>query len=151
MINPDFVPYNESLKLKELGFDEPCFGFYHEICEDNNKVNCSGEFQNMCGWVVGRENTNDLSSHDFIIVTPLYQQGFRWFRLNHNWQHSILPTSDQHSHKLGYNYWIWNNKTGEEYETEPKDRPKGDFIYESYEEAELECLRKLIELTEKNK
>ena len=24
----DFVPYDKALKMKELGFDEPCFGFY---------------------------------------------------------------------------------------------------------------------------
>ena len=24
----DFVPYEQALALKELGFDEPCFGFY---------------------------------------------------------------------------------------------------------------------------
>ena len=23
----DFVPYEETLELKELGFDEPCFGY----------------------------------------------------------------------------------------------------------------------------
>jgi hypothetical protein len=26
----DFVPYEPSLSLKELGFDEPCFAWYAE-------------------------------------------------------------------------------------------------------------------------
>jgi hypothetical protein len=28
----------------------------------------------------------------------------------------------------------------------PKNRPTGDWEYETYEEAELECLKKLIEI-----
>jgi hypothetical protein len=28
----EFTPHQEALELKELGFDEPCFGYY----EDNN-------------------------------------------------------------------------------------------------------------------
>ena len=30
MLDKEFVPHQESLELKELGFDEPCFGFYLE-------------------------------------------------------------------------------------------------------------------------
>jgi hypothetical protein len=71
---------------------------------------------------------------------------FRWFREQHNWQATIEATSDQHSNKLGYNYWIWNPQTGEEHHTMPNDRPSGDWIFETYEEAELACIIKLIEL-----
>ena len=71
---------------------------------------------------------------------------FRWFREQHDWQATIEATSDQHSHKLGYNYWIWNYKTGEEHHTMPISRPSGDWIFETYEEAELACIIKLIEL-----
>ena len=28
MIEKEFVPYEESLALKELGFNEPCFGYF---------------------------------------------------------------------------------------------------------------------------
>lgn len=27
-LEKEFVPYQEALELKELGFDEPCFGWY---------------------------------------------------------------------------------------------------------------------------
>jgi hypothetical protein len=27
-MNKDFVHYEEALELKELGFNEPCFGYY---------------------------------------------------------------------------------------------------------------------------
>lgn len=71
---------------------------------------------------------------------------FRWFREKYDWQATIEATSDQHSNKLGYNYWIWNPQTGEEHHTMPNDRPSGDWIFETYEEAELACIIKLIEL-----
>jgi len=84
-------------------------------------------------------------------VSLIYRQLFRWFRENYSWQASIEATSDQHSHNLGYNYWIWNHKTGEEYHTMPKNRPSGDWEFETYEEAELACLIKLIEIIKQNK
>ena len=71
---------------------------------------------------------------------------FRWFREQYDWQSSIEATKDQHSHELGFNYWIWNNKTGEEYHTMPKNKPSGDWCFKTYEEAELACIIKLIEL-----
>ncbi len=27
-MNKEFIPYEQALALKELGFDEPCFGYY---------------------------------------------------------------------------------------------------------------------------
>jgi len=30
-MNKEFIPYEQALELKELGFDEPCFGCYDEI------------------------------------------------------------------------------------------------------------------------
>ncbi len=29
-MNKEFIPYEQALELKELGFDEPCFGCYDE-------------------------------------------------------------------------------------------------------------------------
>jgi hypothetical protein len=78
--------------------------------------------------------------------TFLNSLAFRWFREKYDWQATIEATSDQHSRKLGYNYWIWNYKTSEEHHTMPNNRPSGDWIFETYEEAELGCIIKLIEI-----
>ena len=129
----DFVPYEQSLELKQLGFDEPCFTWYWDD--------------------IGMYNGLEFGNHNKklnIVSAPTFSQAFRWFREKYNWQHSIEPTSDQHRFELGYNYYIWNNKTGEEYYTMPKNRPWGDWEYETYEEAELECLKKLIEIVKYN-
>ena len=128
----EFIPYQEALALKELGFDEPCFGLY---APPSKTI-----FLHHYGLLSAKEQ----------VLAPLYQQAFRWFREKYSWQHSIDATSDQHRFELGYNYWIWNNKTGEEHHTMPKNRPTGDWEYETYEEAELACLQKLITIV-KNK
>jgi hypothetical protein len=131
-MNKEFIKYEQALELKELGFDEPCFKKYIAGCLWSNPTT--------------PEIYENIHSNSSDCLAPLYQQAFRWFREKHDWQHSIEPTADQHSHQLGYNYWIWNYKTGEEYHTIPKNRPSGDWEYKSYEEAELACLKKLIEI-----
>jgi hypothetical protein len=130
-MNKEFVPYEQALSLKELGFDEPCFGWF--ILEGDGAKSmfapekCPKQDIGLC-------------------LAPTFAQAFRWFREKYNWQHSIEPTKDQHRFELGYNYWIWNHITGEEHHTMPKNRPSGDWEYEIYEEAELACLIKLIEI-----
>jgi len=128
----EFISYTEALALKELGFNQPCFGYYtgdkkHLLIRPN----------------MGRRN-EDLN--DVVCTAPLYQQAFRWFREKYKIQATIEPTKDQHRFELGFNYWIWNTETAEEWFTEPRDRPAGDYIFDSYGEAELECLKKLIEI-----
>lgn len=132
-----FVPYAEALELKQLGFDEPCFGLF------------KGD-KTLLEKVTWMPNQTECETYFGGFLAPIYQQAFRWFREKHNWQNSIDPTADQHNHQLGYNYWIWNYKTGEEHHTMPKNRPTGDWEYETYEEAELACVKKLIEIV-KNK
>ena len=136
----EFVPYELAVKLKALGFNKPCFGYYYTLNGKDWKFAEKTEY-----WKLDDEIN---IGGKFTLLAPLYQQAFRWFRKKYSWQHSIDATSDQHSFELGYNYWIWNNKTGEEYHTMPKNKPTGDWEYETHEEAELECLEKLIEIIE---
>ena len=132
----DFVPYNEALKLKELGFNEPCIFGYNDYHVLRSKIASSfdGDFVK---W-------NEKYDRD--LKAPLYQQAFRFFREKYQWQSYIEPTSDQHSRELGYNYCLWNYKTGEEYNTMPQNCPSGDWEFEKYEDAELACLIKLIKI-----
>ena len=34
----EFIPYEQALELKELGFDEPCFGRYDGRDENKGKI-----------------------------------------------------------------------------------------------------------------
>ena len=130
MLEKEFVPYEQALILKELGFDEPYLGAYYHATKEFTVCDCKVHH----------------AQGEHTVIAPTFSQAFKFFREKHNWQHSIEPTSDQQSGKLGYNYWIWNYKTGEEHYTMPKNRPSGDWEYEVYEQTELACLRKLIEI-----
>ena len=66
-MNQEFVTYEQALALKELGFDEPCFGYYFvDDIEKELRI-----LKNEHNW------TNTFHA-------PLKQQVFRWFRENHN-------------------------------------------------------------------
>jgi len=71
-----FVPYEISTKLKEKGFNEPCFASY-DIDGENLMTNNDGS--------LGR-NSEIL----YGIYTPLYQQAIDWFRE----KHSIIIVDD---------------------------------------------------------
>ena len=119
----EFVPYELAVKLKELGFNEPCFGFYLEDCT----------------WTpasYSKKGTVYPSNSDLLpewSAAPLYQQAFRWFREKHNINHSIIFHETTFSND--YQYLVLSNEN--------------EFVevgYTTYEEAELACLQKLIEI-----
>ena len=119
----DFTLYPESLELKQLGFDEPCFAFYDESLYFPNNENQYGTFCNQ---------KLDASS----CSAPTYSQAFRWFRDNYRLNTQIAfceySVSSENSWKYTLdnptNVLIWNGK------------------FNTYEEAELECLKVLIEM-----
>ncbi len=117
----EFIPYEQSLELKELGFDEPCFGVY---------LIQSKEFV-----LVGSTERIRPKSKNF--NAPLYQQAFRWFREKYGYDVSIKKRKFE-IQKLE----IYGESDPDYYFT--------DFPFDSYEESELKCLKKLIEIV-KNK
>ena len=122
----EFVPYQPSLDMKEIGFDEPCVYYVDKDNESYiyNFETHPDEFIEWCGVNV--------------IPTPTFSQAFRWFREKHRLQAEILWRGDMGC----FCYKTGNFKYGSH------DFSKDD--YNTYEEAELECLNKLIELV-KNK
>lgn len=121
-MNKEFVPYSEALALKELGFDEPCFGWYDSEYQD---IINHDRTTNSCGWLNG--------SH---CSAPLYQQVFRWFR-EKGFHSAIMPKITPSNITV---YYIYEGK------------PKKDWnnCFKTYEKAKLACLIKLIEIV-KNK
>ena len=153
-MNKEFAPYEESLALKELGFDEPCFAyFYHhqeyKILFDNPnqardynsiKIDVGSIFDHDKEKVKkGLESLGDSVSR--ITSVPLYSQAFRWFREKHNLYQYIEPSFD--CIKLGYQNYSWLIKLRERVFIK-------NGTFKTYEEAELACLKKLIEIV-KNK
>jgi hypothetical protein len=119
----EFIPYEQALKLKELGFDEPCLAYYN--------INDELTFT-----IIVSQNTNSfwLANPSNIISAPLYQQAFRWFRE----KYKLVALIDIGMHEFSYK--IFKN--------EKSITPFKDYLdYNgTYEEAELECLKKLIEI-----
>jgi hypothetical protein len=76
--------------------------------------------------------TKDIFSSD-VIVAPTYQQAFRWFREKHN----LISVVGYHN--------LWKYSFLIETIEEHKTIIVVDKI-NTYEEAELECLKKLIEI-----
>jgi hypothetical protein len=121
----EFIPYEQALELKELGFDETCImAYYHLLSEDKKDK------------LFMRYNDNKTNS-DNAISAPLYQQCFRWFRK-----------------KYKLDFYIRNSESGCGFGGVTTHKSNFFFLYisngywkfNSYEEAELECLKKLIEI-----
>jgi hypothetical protein len=131
----EFVPNEQALALKELGFDEQCLGYY-----DTEGLKISSD------WYLNPQNKNSLfpephTTNNPKISAPLYQQAFRWFREKHNIYNIILPSyTDNKEVKDRFFYEVAIGK-----------KLKQELEYHNtYEEAEQACLDKLIEIC-KNK
>jgi hypothetical protein len=104
----EFIPYEQALALKELGFDEPC----------------------LRGWSDVKQIWYHPDS-DIVLDNPTFSQAFRWFREKYN-----------------LSFYIWRK---EELFKIVLQRPNQNSYFfndefNTYEEAELACLKKLIEI-----
>jgi hypothetical protein len=143
----EFVPYELALKLKQLGFDEHCITFYpvnltEPLIGKYATLGLNGKYSSIKDGFRNSICLNELwkkrYKQDYANVTaPLFQQAFRWFRDEHGMSGSIQIEHD------AYQWSIF-----EEGETSglASDNWNG-----TYEEAELACLEKLIEIVELTK
>ena len=122
----EFIPYEQALSLKELGFDEECFSYYNY----KEEITFSSCFNKLPIIMSGKK-----------CAIPTFSQAFRWFR-------------EKYGLKIGIDVWA-NNYEKWWYCIYSKKNGEWDILLENnniefYEEAELECLNKLIELCKKN-
>lgn len=124
----EFIPYEQALELKELGFDEECLDKY-----DPRFKKLSSDMQT---W------TSEHYPQTLMIPAPLYQQAFRWFREKKLCDGSVCRHGEADG---GYSYrWDIVHEYGVYEERHFKQE------YKTYEEAELACLKEMIEII-KNK
>lgn len=132
-----FVPLPEAIELKNIGFKEPCFAYYSGA---NKKVfYCVDPDDLTLEWVNHSQYDFNNFQHVFRTSAPLYAQAFEWFRKNHKLQ-SFIESNADHEVKgtdtysisifVSFGKGIWD----------------GQGKYNTYEEAELACLEKLIQL-----
>lgn len=126
-MNKEFIPEEQALDLKKLGFNEPCFGFY---IGDIIRLTLYTD----CGW---KNSTIPYDTQEELLTAPLYQQAFRWFREKYDLKGFVSPVEYLDGTDDTYHWCVYNEcNSGNEQLT--------------HEEAELECLKKLIEIV-KNK
>ena len=113
----EFAPYQESLELKELDFNEPCFGYYGIENELNIEIS---------------SNLDSNLTRRMFVAAPTFSQAFKWFR-EKGYYYPIMPKMTPSNTIV---YYIYEGK------------PKKDWnnCFKTYEEAELACLRKLIQI-----
>jgi len=123
----EFVPYEIALALKQLGFDEPCIFSYtpHKFLYNNlSKIQVHGS------------DSIDLQRNTLFVSAPLYQQAFRWFREKHEVYGEIATM----------------NNFAPIYRVYTKDGEVNTYkVFSTFDEAELECLKKLIEIVKNKK
>jgi len=112
----EFVSYEQALALKELGFDEMCFGFYSNPMVE--LMRC----RNREPWM-----------GNAVVAAPLKQQVFRWFR--EKYDISVYITRNIH---FVDDNTKWKPVVGNIYYPH--------LTFDTYEEAENAAIDKLIEL-----
>jgi hypothetical protein len=130
MLEKEFVPYPEALELKQLDFDEPCFGRFDGRGKNKGKI-----------WYE-MPNTGQDSIPVGDVLAPTYSQAFRWFREKHHLIGGVEYIGGATPSTTWWDIYVvghFNTNTS-----------KMTMKYQPYEEAELACLRKLIEIV-KNK
>ena len=145
----DFVTYEQASELKELGFDEPCFAVIHK----------GGCLKTEIKYRILVKNS-EMSEHivDYFITIPTFSQAFRFFREKYNLRNSIMDFDFIIDQRIGIKWdyeisIIGSNKLDEngnykvlvDYSIDDETRE-----FKTYEEAELACLQKLIQIVKDN-
>jgi hypothetical protein len=99
-MNREFLPYQESLELKELGFNEKCAAHY--LDEDDLELK----------WKIYRNLSINMT---YLVQAPLFQQAFRFFRDKFNFRYSIGNTNVSVVH-YGTTQLLQDNATYEDAE-----------------------------------
>ena len=117
-MNKEFIPYQEALELKQLGFKERCLGYYWE---------------NLFYFRTTFNHPSTMPNSPESCLTPTYSQAFRWFREKHNY-HVIIDFNQSKNNKWYYGIIQIDHNIS----------ISPDVEFETYEEAELAALKELI-------
>lgn len=143
-IESQFVPYQQAVELKELGFDEPCLahliGFGDGTLENGSyTINHQQVFYPNDN-TTSDDKAEELGLYPFVICgVPFYQKAFRWFREKYCLKSGINTANSNWSlwsfniERKDWTFLFYSGLTERNY-------------FNSYEEAELAALVKLIEI-----
>ena len=141
-MDKEFIPYEQALVLKELGFNEPCLCFYNYNSQLLRYMNPDKY------WNILQSQTlkNSKITLPDTYSAPTFSQCFKWFKEKYGLMGLIQRDIDRN-----YNGWWFRILS----QIEEKDKPtllySENFNTDTPEEAELASLRKLIEIVKENK
>lgn len=138
-MNKEFVPYEEALALKELGLSKETLGLSYEMAKLHIYYSNDGKTHINLAWHNGNDFGKWVRSEDFNTFASTYQQAFRWFRENHN----IL--ANVYSNASGFLFEFHDSVGGTHRFDSGFDGPNASGCWDTYEEAELASLKRLIE------
>lgn len=171
----EFVPYELALRLKNLGFDVACFGYY-ENQDENLVINFNNlpltENQKKRPGLYITDNRNSVLPQ-WATSAPTFSQAFTWLRDKYKIYYALKPVigskNDYDSYPiLGWDYDIFKTNIGStnsfymdwevsEWFTATLDRfEEGDKLEDLvepklYEEAEFACLETMVRILENEK
>ena len=139
----EFIPYEQALELKDLGFDEPCFGFY-DAYNGSSHLLLNDRYEPL--WLIRTwqrlfskkyQDTTFISQSyveyiNGVCLAPIFSQVFRWFKEKYGIFSSTWCFETEHKFFIEFGFGI------QKFEVADK------------ENTELACLKKLIEIA-KNK
>lgn len=128
-MNKHFCTYEQSLALRQFGFDEECFGYWN-MDYQLNKPYLNPRCQPF--------------KHEWCLPAPLKSQAFEFFREKFNTLAVVYSNASgylfQWQDYIGGTHRGWSDYKG----------PNDAGVWETYEEAENACIDKLIEIVKNN-
>lgn len=134
-----FIPYEQALELKELGFDEEIIGYYDELKDLH--IGCS-----VHKFYSDKDNFGNLTYRPDTYAAPLWQQVFDWFRVNYALMGQITDIEVLAGNVKSYR---WSYGVFEVDRDECIGKDESLLGYLTYSEAKLECLKELIKIAKK--
>jgi hypothetical protein len=131
-MNKEFVTYEIASELKELGFNEPCFGYYYTLNGKDWKFIEKTEYHRL-------DDEMNIGSK-FTLLAPLYQQVFRWFEEKYSYFVDV-KTDTTPNEILGFDYYIKSWKFGPRYFNFFKEKGEGN----------IKVIKMMIEMVKKEK
>jgi hypothetical protein len=135
-MNKEFIPYEQALELKDLGFDEPCLAVYRGGSLYGSGTSVSGYYEDG-HWQLEKNSDYGGDKKQWVSATT-YSQSFRWFREKYKIGYWIHHYYDMDKGLFIYSYVLTLPYRSDEY------------VYDTHEEAELQCLKKLINIVKNN-
>jgi hypothetical protein len=131
-----FLDYRQAFHLKELGFDEPCFGYY-ESDETLQIIKHPSNQDNRNSLFLDCNKTNNVK-----ISAPTKWQCLKWFREKHGLNYFIDCVGPKDGYQAFVDGYIYSSFLGE--------KCKDDYpICFTYENAEIACIERMFELVRK--